>query len=142
VTGQLPRFADASETELAKVMLLQQMDTMFGAMKEIEGLIGQNLSVLNDRIQELSARVNQFRKKIHWNQPYESQSITFRALGFLSRLSLAFDQCIYHCDNVLPEDDKFAQLSHSKRQRIGDLHSQDRSGTTERELFEGNRWQW
>jgi hypothetical protein len=63
VTGPLPRFADASETELAKVMLLLQMDTMFGAMKQIEAFVGHNLSAMNDHIQELSARVDQL-----WNK--------------------------------------------------------------------------
>jgi hypothetical protein len=53
----------ASETELAKAMMQQQMDTMFGAMRQIEALVGQNLSALNDRIQELSARVDQLRTK-------------------------------------------------------------------------------
>lgn len=54
--------AEASETELAKAMLQQQMDTMFEAMKQIEVLVSQNLSALNDRIRELSARVNQLQK--------------------------------------------------------------------------------
>jgi hypothetical protein len=41
--GRLPRFAKESETELATAMLLQQMDTMFGAMKQIEALVGQSM---------------------------------------------------------------------------------------------------
>jgi hypothetical protein len=42
-------------------MMLQQMDTMAGTMQQIEALVSQNLSSLNDRIQELSARVDQLR---------------------------------------------------------------------------------
>jgi hypothetical protein len=51
LTGPLPQFAKASETEFDKA-ILQQMDTMFGAMKQIEALVGQNLSAMNDGIQE------------------------------------------------------------------------------------------
>jgi hypothetical protein len=63
MTEQPPGSAEASETELAKAMLQKQMETMFGAMKQIEALVGQNLSTLNDRIQELSARVDQLQTK-------------------------------------------------------------------------------
>jgi hypothetical protein len=48
---------------LAKAMMQQQMDTVVGTMQQIEALVGQNLSALNDRIQELSARVDQLRRK-------------------------------------------------------------------------------
>jgi hypothetical protein len=49
--------------ELAKATLLQQMDTMFGAMKQVEALVGQNLSSMNDHIQELLVRLDQLRNK-------------------------------------------------------------------------------
>jgi hypothetical protein len=56
------RSAEASETWPTKVML-QQMDMMFRAMKQIEALVGQNLSALNHRIQELLARLDQVPNK-------------------------------------------------------------------------------